>query len=180
MLHIRAASHPAVPPVSMPIVCAAMASPLKMTPTNGALAAASKPIAIGSITFATLLSLAASERASYISSFMFWTTFMPRACQTACASAAESAAFWSRIFALESCAVFHVIVSIPMTTKMTSATTTPTLPRSEASRPERVSKSIFSTFNFSTFQPQSINNQLPTNLTSISTRLPNIPGGPCR
>ena len=153
---MRAAIHPPVPPVRTPIVCIAMASPLKMMPTKGAWDATSNAIAIGSTTFATLRSFTASESASYISSLMFCTAFMPRACHTACASAAESAAFCRRIFVFESCAVFHVIVSIPRTRKMTSATTTPTLPCSEARR------------------------VLIVRITSISTRLPSIPDGPCR
>ena len=171
MLHIRAASQPAVPPVSMPTVCAATARPLNMIPTNGAFAATSSPSAIGSITFATLLSLTASDSDSYISSLMFCTAFIPRACHTACASAAESAAFWRRILAFESCAVFHVIVSMPITTNMTSAITTPTLPRSEASLD---ANSLPATRHARRATGP------PSSITSISTPLPNIPGGPCR
>ena len=164
---MRAASQPPVPPVRTPIVCIAMASPLKMMPTNGAADAASNPIAIGSTTFATFRSFTASDSASYISSLMFCTAFMPRACQTACASAAESAAFWRRIFAFESCAVFHVIVSIPSTRKITSATTTPTLPRSEARRAATIRRTRGT-------------RPARSRITSISTRLPNAPAGPCR
>ena len=92
-LQIRAASHPPVPPASTAIVCIAMANPLKIRPTNGIFEAASNPRAMGSMILAKFLSLTARESASYISSLMFCTAFMPRACQTACASAAESAAF---------------------------------------------------------------------------------------